>query len=204
MQRRQRRGLIHAPDVLRQCPMLLLLLKNDKKMIWVHCLKDGKSEFTRMAEYSSSTTTQEQRSGKIHDCPTLTLLGKRCHIHVITNKSMNIWRVNLENRWVNNRVSHWTQYWLSIFQTNVPNKIEIKVRRESILEDSYRIINSVTKTDLLKTKLWVEFEGEAGKICRRLTLTSDLTLFIDRTWLRWLSTWMVLLAIETNVQSLLW
>lgn len=46
--------------------------------------------------------------------------------------------------------------------TNVPNKIEIKVRRESILEDSFRIISSVTKTDLLKTKLWVEFEGEAG------------------------------------------
>ncbi|CAO1304308.1 unnamed protein product [Diamesa hyperborea] len=46
--------------------------------------------------------------------------------------------------------------------TNVPNKIEIKVRRQSILEDSYRIINSVTKVDLLKTKLWVEFEGEAG------------------------------------------
>lgn len=47
-------------------------------------------------------------------------------------------------------------------QTNVPNKFEIKVRRTSILEDSYRIINSVTKTDLLKTKLWIEFEGEAG------------------------------------------
>lgn len=46
--------------------------------------------------------------------------------------------------------------------TNVPNKFEIKVRRTSILEDSYRIINSVTKTDLLKTKLWIEFEGEAG------------------------------------------
>lgn len=45
----------------------------------------------------------------------------------------------------------------------MPNKIEIKVRRQSILEDSYRIINSVTKVDLLKTKLWVEFEGEAGK-----------------------------------------
>lgn len=45
----------------------------------------------------------------------------------------------------------------------MPNKIEIKVRRESILEDSYRIINSVIKTDLLKTKLWVEFEGEAGE-----------------------------------------
>ncbi|XP_055542084.1 E3 ubiquitin-protein ligase Nedd-4-like isoform X4 [Wyeomyia smithii] len=45
---------------------------------------------------------------------------------------------------------------------NVPNKIDIKIRRNSILEDSYRIINSVTKVDLLKTKLWVEFEGEAG------------------------------------------
>lgn len=47
-------------------------------------------------------------------------------------------------------------------QTSVPNKIEIKVRRESVLEDSFRIISSVTKTDLLKTKLWIEFEGEAG------------------------------------------
>ncbi|XP_062712480.1 E3 ubiquitin-protein ligase Nedd-4-like isoform X2 [Aedes albopictus] len=46
--------------------------------------------------------------------------------------------------------------------TNVPNKIDIKIRRASILEDSYRIINSVTKVELLKTKLWVEFEGEAG------------------------------------------
>uniref|UniRef100_A0A182PSX1 HECT-type E3 ubiquitin transferase n=1 Tax=Anopheles epiroticus TaxID=199890 RepID=A0A182PSX1_9DIPT len=46
--------------------------------------------------------------------------------------------------------------------TNVPNKIDIKVRRASILEDSYRVINSVTRIDLLKTKLWVEFEGETG------------------------------------------
>ncbi|XP_058055642.1 E3 ubiquitin-protein ligase Nedd-4-like [Anopheles bellator] len=45
---------------------------------------------------------------------------------------------------------------------NVPNKIDIKVKRASILEDSYRVINSVTRTDLLKTKLWVEFEGETG------------------------------------------
>lgn len=50
-----------------------------------------------------------------------------------------------------------------LFKANVPNKIEIKVRRESILEDSYRIISTVTKMDLLKTKLWVEFEGEAGE-----------------------------------------
>lgn len=49
-----------------------------------------------------------------------------------------------------------------IFQNNVPNKFEIRVRRSSILEDSYRIINSTNKMDLLKTKLWIEFEGETG------------------------------------------
>ncbi|XP_034249762.1 E3 ubiquitin-protein ligase Nedd-4 isoform X2 [Thrips palmi] len=45
---------------------------------------------------------------------------------------------------------------------NVPNKFEIKVNRSNILEDSYRIISTVNRTDLLKTKLWVEFEGEVG------------------------------------------
>lgn len=45
---------------------------------------------------------------------------------------------------------------------NVPNKFEIKVQRSNILEDSYRIISTVNRTDLLKTKLWVEFEGEVG------------------------------------------
>ncbi|KAF2900726.1 hypothetical protein ILUMI_05467, partial [Ignelater luminosus] len=46
--------------------------------------------------------------------------------------------------------------------TNVPNKFEIKVRRNSILEDSYRAITTVPRVDLLKTKLWIEFEGEVG------------------------------------------
>ncbi|CAG9764978.1 unnamed protein product [Ceutorhynchus assimilis] len=46
--------------------------------------------------------------------------------------------------------------------TNVPNKFEIKVRRRSILEDSFRVITNVSRVDLLKTKLWVEFEGEVG------------------------------------------
>ncbi|KAL1513119.1 hypothetical protein ABEB36_002580 [Hypothenemus hampei] len=45
---------------------------------------------------------------------------------------------------------------------NVPNKFEIKVRRRSILEDSFRVITTVPRVDLLKTKLWVEFEGEVG------------------------------------------
>lgn len=46
--------------------------------------------------------------------------------------------------------------------TNIPNKFEIKVVRTSILEDSYRIISNVSRVDLLKTKLWVEFENEIG------------------------------------------
>lgn len=47
--------------------------------------------------------------------------------------------------------------------TNVPNKFEIKVRRKSILEDSYRgIMTNLQKVDLLKTKLWIEFDGEVG------------------------------------------
>ncbi|XP_059351891.1 E3 ubiquitin-protein ligase NEDD4-like isoform X3 [Daphnia carinata] len=45
---------------------------------------------------------------------------------------------------------------------NIPNKFEIKVHRVSILEDSYRIINTVARPELLKTKLWVEFDGEVG------------------------------------------
>jgi len=48
--------------------------------------------------------------------------------------------------------------------SNVPNKIEIKVRRNNILEDSYRQIHSIpsNKVDTLKTKLWIEFDGEVG------------------------------------------
>ncbi|XP_034942339.1 E3 ubiquitin-protein ligase NEDD4 isoform X2 [Chelonus insularis] len=46
--------------------------------------------------------------------------------------------------------------------SNVPNKFEIKVARNNILEDSYRIISSVNRVEILKTKLWVEFEGEVG------------------------------------------
>ncbi|XP_065219668.1 E3 ubiquitin-protein ligase NEDD4 isoform X1 [Planococcus citri] len=45
---------------------------------------------------------------------------------------------------------------------NVPNKFEIKVRRSNILEDSYRIITTANRVDLLKTKLWIEFENEVG------------------------------------------
>lgn len=50
--------------------------------------------------------------------------------------------------------------------TNVPNKFEIKIRRAHILEDSYRQIqfptHKVKQVDVLKTKLWIEFDGEVG------------------------------------------
>ncbi len=46
---------------------------------------------------------------------------------------------------------------------NVPNKFEIKVRRQHILEDSYRQIQFPShKVDILKTKLWIEFDNEIG------------------------------------------
>lgn len=48
--------------------------------------------------------------------------------------------------------------------SNVPNKIEVKIKRNTILEDSYRQIHSIpaNKVDTLKTKLWIEFDGEVG------------------------------------------
>lgn len=37
-------------------------------------------------------------------------------------------------------------------QDNVPNKVDIKVTRDNIFEDSYRCIMSIKRADLLKTK----------------------------------------------------
>uniref|UniRef100_A0A0P4WAV6 E3 ubiquitin-protein ligase n=2 Tax=Scylla TaxID=6760 RepID=A0A0P4WAV6_SCYOL len=45
---------------------------------------------------------------------------------------------------------------------NVPNKFDIKVKRNNILEDSFAIISQVSRVDLLRTRLWIEFEGEVG------------------------------------------
>lgn len=44
--------------------------------------------------------------------------------------------------------------------TSVPTKLEIKVSRTNIFEDSYRIISSVSRCELLRTKLWIEFDGK--------------------------------------------
>uniref|UniRef100_A0A671REJ5 E3 ubiquitin-protein ligase n=1 Tax=Sinocyclocheilus anshuiensis TaxID=1608454 RepID=A0A671REJ5_9TELE len=45
---------------------------------------------------------------------------------------------------------------------DIPNRFELNVRRNALLEDSYRRILSVKRSDLLKARLWVEFEGEKG------------------------------------------
>uniref|UniRef100_H3CVA4 E3 ubiquitin-protein ligase n=1 Tax=Tetraodon nigroviridis TaxID=99883 RepID=H3CVA4_TETNG len=45
---------------------------------------------------------------------------------------------------------------------DIPNRFEMKIRRNAVLEDSYRRILSVTRADLLKARLWLEFEGEKG------------------------------------------
>lgn len=47
-------------------------------------------------------------------------------------------------------------------QADIPNRFEMKLRRNAVLEDSYRRILSVKRADLLKARLWVEFEGEKG------------------------------------------
>ncbi|KAG9508647.1 E3 ubiquitin-protein ligase NEDD4, partial [Fragariocoptes setiger] len=44
--------------------------------------------------------------------------------------------------------------------TSVPTKLEIKVSRANIFEDSYRTISSVSRCEILRTKLWIEFDGE--------------------------------------------
>ncbi|XP_072037626.1 E3 ubiquitin-protein ligase NEDD4-like [Amphiura filiformis] len=46
--------------------------------------------------------------------------------------------------------------------SNIPNRFELKVSRNSLLEDSYRALSSVKNADLLKARLWIEFTGETG------------------------------------------
>uniref|UniRef100_A0A8I3W0D1 E3 ubiquitin-protein ligase n=1 Tax=Callithrix jacchus TaxID=9483 RepID=A0A8I3W0D1_CALJA len=45
---------------------------------------------------------------------------------------------------------------------DIPNKFEMKLRRATVLEDSYRRITGVKRADFLKARLWIEFDGEKG------------------------------------------
>ncbi|XP_051836662.1 E3 ubiquitin-protein ligase NEDD4 isoform X2 [Antechinus flavipes] len=47
-------------------------------------------------------------------------------------------------------------------QNDIPNRFEMKLRRNTVLEDSYRRIIAVKRADYLKARLWIEFDGEKG------------------------------------------
>ncbi|XP_063305153.1 E3 ubiquitin-protein ligase NEDD4 isoform X5 [Pelobates fuscus] len=47
-------------------------------------------------------------------------------------------------------------------QLDIPNRFEMKLHRTTILEDSYRRIIAVKRPDILKARLWIEFDGEKG------------------------------------------
>ncbi|XP_049638010.1 E3 ubiquitin-protein ligase NEDD4-like isoform X5 [Suncus etruscus] len=45
---------------------------------------------------------------------------------------------------------------------DIPNRFEMKLHRSNIFEESYRRIMSVKRPDVLKARLWIEFESEKG------------------------------------------
>lgn len=47
-------------------------------------------------------------------------------------------------------------------KADIPNRFEMKLHRNNIFEESYRRIMSVKRPDVLKARLWIEFESEKG------------------------------------------
>lgn len=47
-------------------------------------------------------------------------------------------------------------------QADIPNRFEMKLHRTNIFEESYRRIMSLKRPDILKARLWIEFESEKG------------------------------------------
>uniref|UniRef100_A0A8C6WLQ6 E3 ubiquitin-protein ligase n=1 Tax=Neogobius melanostomus TaxID=47308 RepID=A0A8C6WLQ6_9GOBI len=45
---------------------------------------------------------------------------------------------------------------------DIPNRFEMKLHRNNIFEESYRRIMSLKRPDVLKARLWIEFEAEKG------------------------------------------
>ncbi|XP_039635252.1 E3 ubiquitin-protein ligase NEDD4-like isoform X8 [Perca fluviatilis] len=45
---------------------------------------------------------------------------------------------------------------------DIPNRFEMKLHRNNIFEESYRRIMSLKRPDVLKSRLWIEFESEKG------------------------------------------
>uniref|UniRef100_A0A8C9VQA5 E3 ubiquitin-protein ligase n=1 Tax=Scleropages formosus TaxID=113540 RepID=A0A8C9VQA5_SCLFO len=48
------------------------------------------------------------------------------------------------------------------YLADIPNRFEMKLHRNNIFEESYRRIMSLKRPDVLKARLWIEFESEKG------------------------------------------
>lgn len=53
-------------------------------------------------------------------------------------------------------------FFFKLFQADIPNRFEMKLHRGNIFEESYRRIMSLKRPDVLKARLWIEFESEKG------------------------------------------
>ncbi|CAF3608238.1 unnamed protein product, partial [Rotaria sp. Silwood2] len=47
-------------------------------------------------------------------------------------------------------------------KSHVGSQVEIHVNRKDVMETSFRVIMSIKDTEVLKTRLWIIFDGERG------------------------------------------
>lgn len=53
-------------------------------------------------------------------------------------------------------------FFLSFPQHDIPRQLNIPCRRDHIFEDSYNVIMNIRDPEMLKSRLYVEFQGETG------------------------------------------
>ena len=51
---------------------------------------------------------------------------------------------------------------LFLAQHEIPRQLNIPLRRDHLFEDSYNVIMNVRDVEALKSRLYVEFQGETG------------------------------------------
>ena len=125
----------------------------------------GKSGFIQRGEFFLLITTQEQRFGKVSFRPPALLLQIDTENHFFLDPRISNPQIAGPAVPYNRDYKRKYDYFRSQLKKpgNVPNKLEIKVRREHILEDSFRQLQIPSnKTEILKTKIWIEFDNEVG------------------------------------------
>ncbi|KAG8504495.1 LOW QUALITY PROTEIN: E3 ubiquitin-protein ligase NEDD4-like, partial [Galemys pyrenaicus] len=98
----------------------------------------GKKEFTWMAEHFILIIIAKLLSGKTQDFRTQRSLVREF------KQKYDYFRKKLKK------------------PADIPNRFEMKLHRNNIFEESYRRIMSVKRPDVLKARLWIEFESEKG------------------------------------------